>query len=238
MPATPDVAPIAALIGDPARARILTYLLDGRAFTASELARAAGVTKQTTSTHLSRLLGARLVAVESQGRHRYFRLADADVGAALESLMGLANRVGAHLDAGPPEPALRKARVCYDHLAGDLGILVFDSLIEQGCLHPYKGGGSGTLALTDRGEQFARDFGIDVDALRRHRRQMCRACLDWSERRRHLAGSLGAAILRHCFDLGWARRQRGSAKGHGTRAIYFSTIGERALRSRFTLRGR
>lgn len=238
MSATPDVACIAALIGDPARARILTYLLDGRAFTASELARAAGVTKQTTSAHLSRLLGGRLVAVESQGRHRYFRLADADVGTAMESLMGLASRVGAHLDVGPAEPALRKARVCYDHLAGDLGILMFDSLVEQGCLRPNAEAGSAILALTERGEQFADDFGIDVAELRLRRRPMCRACLDWSERRRHLAGSLGAAILDRCFELGWARRQRSTEQGRGSRAIFFSTTGERAMRARFVLRAR
>src|SRR6185295_2353272 len=121
----PNIVGIAALIGDRARADILTALMGGQALTATELAGVAGVTKQTVSMHLGKLLGARLLALESQGRHRYFRLADRDVAHLLESLMGVAFRVGAvRLRSSPREPALRKARVCYDHLAGDLGVLV------------------------------------------------------------------------------------------------------------------
>src|SRR2546425_902948 len=130
----PGIARIAALIGDHARAEVLTALMGGQALTATELAEVAGVTKQTISSHLAKLVDARLIAAERQGRHRYFRLADRDVATLLEHLMGVAYRTGAvRLRASPREPALRKARVCYDHLAGDLGVLVYDSL-EQRCL--------------------------------------------------------------------------------------------------------
>jgi DNA-binding transcriptional ArsR family regulator len=227
MDATPDIAAIASLIGDRTRATILMGLMDGRALTATELSRAAGVTKQTASSHLSKLVGARLVAAESVGRHRYFRLADHDVGSVVEGLVGLAHRVGSVVvDAGPPDPALRKARVCYDHLAGDLGVLVFDSLRDQGVLRIA----GKRVTLTERGDEFCRSMGIDLEALERGRRPMCLACLDWSARRPHLAGALGAAILDRVFDLGWARR------GKGTRVVLFSALGERSLRARFALR--
>jgi DNA-binding transcriptional ArsR family regulator len=227
MDATPDIAAIASLIGDRTRATILMGLMDGRALTATELSRAAGVTKQTASSHLSKLVGARLVAVESVGRHRYFRLTDHDVGSVVEGLVGLAHRVGSVVaDSGPPDPALRKARVCYDHLAGDLGVLVFDSLRDHGVLRTA----GKRVTLTERGEEFCRSMGIDLEALERGRRPVCLACLDWSARRPHLAGALGAAILDRVFDLGWARR------GKGTRVVLFSTLGERSLRARFALR--
>jgi DNA-binding transcriptional ArsR family regulator len=227
MSATPDIAGIAALIGDRTRARVLTSLMAGRSLTATELARAAGVTKQTTSAHLSRLLAARLVEVESQGRHRYFRLADPDIGTVLEGLMGVASRVGAmQTDTGPAEPELRKARVCYDHLAGELGVLVFDSLMQRNFLWAEPD----SLSLSESGERFCLGLGIDLPALTSRRRPLCRACLDWSVRRHHLAGALGAAILSRCFALGWGRRAKGS------RAIHFSALGEKALRDRFSLR--
>src|SRR5277367_818152 len=126
----PDIARIAALLGDPARSEVLSALLTDRALTATELAAIAGVTKQTMSAHLSKLLDAALIAVERQGRHRYFRLADQDVADLLESLMGVAFRTGAvRLLLSPREPALRKARICYDHLAGELGVCAFESLL-------------------------------------------------------------------------------------------------------------
>src|SRR5205823_13817293 len=147
----PNVVRIAALIGDHARADVLTALVGGQALTATELAHVAGVTKQTISGHLAKLVDARLLAVESQGRHRYFRLADRDVGELLESLMGVAYRTGAiRLRASPREPALRFARVCYDHLAGELGVLAFDSLGQQRLLKTA----DGSLQLTRRGGEF------------------------------------------------------------------------------------
>jgi len=228
MDTIPDIAPVAGLIGDRARATILMCLMAGRALTATELARAARVTKQTASSHLSKLVNARLVAVQRVGRHRYFRLTDHDVGAVVEGLVGLAHRVGSvQADSGPPDPALRKARVCYDHLAGDFGVLVFDGLRQQGVLRVL----GKKVSLTDRGEEFCRAMGIDLAALERGRRPLCLACLDWSARRPHLAGALGAAILDRFFELGWARR------GKGTRVVSFSALGERSLRARFTHRG-
>lgn len=222
----PNIVGIAALIGDHARAEILTALMAGQALTATELAEVAGVTKQTVSAHLAKLLDAQLLAVQSQGRHRYFRLAHRDVGQLLEGLMGVAYRIGAvRVRSSPREPALRKARVCYDHLAGELGVLVFDSLEQRRFLRT----GSEGLELTPQGKEFCVDFGIDVEALVRQRRPLCRACLDWSMRRDHLAGAVGAAVLHRCLELGWAQRAKRS------RVVTFSTVGESALRERFSL---
>jgi DNA-binding transcriptional ArsR family regulator len=221
----PSIAGIAAAIGDHARADILTALMADQALTATELAQIAGVTKQTTSSHLAKLMDAGLLAVESQGRHRYFRLADRDVAELLESLMGVAFRAGAvRVRGSPREPALRKARVCYDHLAGELGVLAFESLTRRRLLRTE----NEKLELTVSGRRFCRDaLGIDVDALAAGRRPLCRTCLDWSVRRHHLAGALGAALLARCLELGWARRVKGS------RVVSFSPTGEAALRERF-----
>src|SRR5450432_3059347 len=147
----PNIVGIAALIGDHARAEILTALTAGQALTATELAGVAGVTKQTVSAHLAKLLDARLIAVEHQGRHRYFRLAGRDVAQLLESLMGVAFRTGSlRLRPGPREPALRKARVCYDHLAGELGVFMYDGLLERRLL----AGGEEELRITRRGHEW------------------------------------------------------------------------------------
>jgi DNA-binding transcriptional ArsR family regulator len=223
---TPNIAAIASVIGDRARAAMLTELMGGRALTATELARAAAVSKPTASAHLTKLAHARLVTMERQGRHRYFRLADPRVAAAIEHLIGLAERIGAaHLRTGPSDLALRKARVCYDHLAGDLGVLVYDSLSHQGFLRTT----AARPVLTDSGSAFCETLGIDVATLSRARRPLCLACLDWSVRRPHLAGALGAALLTRFIALGWARPQRGS------RVVLFSAAGELALRRRFAL---
>jgi len=220
---------IAALIGDQARAEMLTALMAGNALTVTELAGIAGVTKQTVSAHLAKLLAARLVEVESQGRHRYFRLADRGVPRLLESLMEVAQRAGAvRLRSSPREPALRKARVCYDHLAGELAVRAFDSLTQNRLLRF----GDDGLSLTARGRDFCRELGIDVEELRTQRRALCRTCLDWSVRRDHLAGAVGAALLERCFHLGWARRMK------GTRIVLFSAAGEGAFLGRFPLRAR
>jgi DNA-binding transcriptional ArsR family regulator len=223
----PHIAGVAALVGEPARAEMLTALMRGdQALTATELAGIAGVTKQTASAHLARLLEAGLVAVESQGRHRYFRLADRDVAQLLESLMGVAFRTGAvRLRSSPREPALRKARVCYDHLAGELGVQLLDSLAARRLLRRR----GAVLELTPAGRRWCAEIGIDLDALARQRRPLCRPCLDWSVRRHHLAGSLGAALLARCLELGWLRRAKES------RVLDFSAAGERAFRERFGL---
>jgi DNA-binding transcriptional ArsR family regulator len=223
----PSIAGIAALIGDHARAEILTTLLSGEALTATELAAAAGVTKQTASTHLTKLLEAQLLTVESQGRHRYFRLADSDVAQLLENLMGVAFRTGAvRVRSSPREPALRKARICYDHLAGEMGVLVFDSLRQHGYLAQNA---RHDLELSDAGMQFLAEIGIKSQDLTHRRRAVCRACLDWSVRRHHLAGVAGAALLQRFIALGWAQRESGS------RVIRFSAQGECLLRECFSL---
>ena len=220
----PSIVRIAALLGDTARAEMLTALMGGQALTATELAQVANLTKQTVSAHLSKLVAAGLLAVESQGRHRYFRLAAPDVAELLESLMGVAFRAGAlPLQPGPREPAMRKARVCYDHLAGELGVLVYDGLVAKKLL---RGEGDG-WTLTRRGEDAFAKLGVDVAAAKAERRPLCRPCLDWSARRHHLAGALGAALLQRCLELGWCKRSRGS------RVVAFSPQGERALRARF-----
>jgi DNA-binding transcriptional ArsR family regulator len=221
----PSIVRIASLLGDPARAGVMSALMGGQALTATELAHVAGVTKQTISGHLSKLVDARLLAVEAQGRHRYFRLAAADVAELLETLAGVASRVGAlPLRPGPRDPALRKARVCYDHLAGELGVMVYDGLVARRMIRAVDDG----WTVTSRGEKSLAAMGLDMAALRVERRPLCRPCLDWSARRHHLAGALGAALLRRCLDAGWARRVRGS------RVIAFSPQGERALRACFS----
>lgn len=222
----PNIVRIAALIGDQTRTEVLTALMGGKALTATELAGVAGVTKQTISGHLAKLIDAQLVSVESQGRHRYFRLADDDVVQLLESLMGVAHRTGAvRLRSSPRDPAMHKARVCYDHLAGELSVQIYESLLKRDAFVPGKDG----LVLTVGGKRFFTRVGIDVEIVRLQRRNFCRACLDWSERRHHLAGALGAALLERLMVLDWAKRDRDS------RVVNFSRAGEQALRELFRL---
>ena len=220
----PSIVRIAALIGDHARADVLTALMADRALTATELAGIAGVTKQTISAHLAKLLDAGLVSVEHQGRHRYFRLADHDVAQLLESLMGVAFRTGAvRLRSSPREPALRKARVCYDHLAGEFGVLAFEALLAR---RVFKSDANG-LVLTNAGAAWFAELGIDAAVAASKRRAFCRPCLDWGERRHHLGGALGTALLERLFALGWARRAKDS------RVISFTPKGELAFRALF-----
>ncbi|SOC35237.1 ArsR family transcriptional regulator [Rhizobium subbaraonis] len=222
----PDIAQIGALIGDPARANMLSALMGGRALTATELAGAAGITLQTASSHLSKLEAGGLVGQRKQGRHRYFALLDDEVGLLLEGLMGFAASRGfLRARPGPKDPALRKARVCYNHLAGDFGVRMLDRMVADG--HVAIDGDE--ASLTKSGEERMRQLGIDMDALHDQRRPVCRTCLDWSERRSHLAGSLGEALLSRFIDRGWARRSNES------RAIHFTRAGERAFCDLFPL---
>ncbi|MDW3181588.1 winged helix-turn-helix domain-containing protein [Roseobacter sp.] len=222
----PDIARVAALIGDPARANMLTALMTGKALTATELAAEAGITSQTASTHLAKLDGGNLLRVRKQGRHKYFSLATDDVAAVLEGLMGLAAKSG-HLRTrtGPRDASLRKARVCYNHLAGDMGIRMFDSFHGRGFLALE----DETLQLTRTGAEFMTGFGIDLDSLTAQKSPLCRECLDWSARRSHLAGSLGRALLARIETLGWARRDAGS------RAVLFTQRGEAAFADRLAV---
>jgi DNA-binding transcriptional ArsR family regulator len=200
----PDLANIAAVLADPSRATMLTALMDGRALTATELAAAAQVSAPTASSHLARLTTSGLLTMIKQGRHRYFRIANEAIAHVAETLMLIATENPTPAPrTGPSDQALRRARVCYDHLAGELGVRLLDGLLTAGRLSER----DGTLALLPAGEHWCVGFGIDVAALRRTRRPLCRACLDWSERRAHLSGALGAAILEQMFARGWVRRQ-------------------------------
>lgn len=212
----PDIVRIASLIGDPARANMLTALMAGKALTASELAQEAGVTLQTASSHLGKLEQGGLLRPRKQGRHKYFSLMGDEVAHALEALMGLAANAG-HLRTrpGPKDAALREARVCYNHLAGDMGTRLFDSMVSRRFLRLD----GEDVELTPAGADFVRDYGIDLDGLMAKRSPLCRRCLDWSERRSHLAGSLGRAMLHRIEELGWAKRDP------KTRVVAFSSRG-------------
>ncbi|GGF98231.1 transcriptional regulator [Rhizobium wenxiniae] len=222
----PDIAQIASLIGDPARANMLAALSGGRALTATELAGIGGITLQTASTHLSKLEAGGLLSQRKQGRHRYFALADEAAARLIETMMGFASSRG-HLRyrPGPKDPALRKARVCYDHLAGDFGVRMLDSFVCHGEI----ASDGENLSVTEKGRVQLATFGIDLSSLASSRRPLCKSCLDWSERRSHLAGTLGKALLAHMLDKGWARRSEES------RAVLFSPEGERKFLLQFPL---
>jgi DNA-binding transcriptional ArsR family regulator len=209
-----SLAEIAGLIGDVARANILSALMDGRALTASELAWHAGVGASTTSEHLARLTAAGLVAVARQGRHRYFRLASAEIAQAIEALMAVAAMAAPrHRPVGPRDVALRTARTCYDHLAGRLGIALAEAMVQRGYLLLDDEAG----ALTPAGQAACNALGLDLRTSRS--RPLCRTCLDWSERRPHLAGRLGSALCQQAFALGWIERTRDS------RAVHITALG-------------
>ena len=215
---------VAALMGDPARAAMLQLLMDGRAHTASELALTAGVTAQTASGHLSRMIDGNLLAARAQGRNRFYRLASTDVAHAIESLMALASKraePASRSAAWRRDPDLRFCRTCYDHLAGQVGIAVTDSLTQHGHLEPK---GPRDWKLTGTGELFCQRLGIDLAGARKAgTRHFARQCLDWSERRPHISGALGAAIADTFFKKGWAERLR---RG---RTVRLTDLGRRAL---------
>lgn len=219
----PDLAAVAALLGEPTRARILTALMSGIALTATELAVDAGVAPSTGSAHLAKLTDARVLRVARQGRHRYFRLFDDEIAGVVEALMGVAgDRGSTSRRTGPSDPALRIARVCYDHLAGERGVWLLAQLRARGLLAGRDGCG-----ISAAGEQFFAGFGLDLDHIAQSRRVLARACLDWSERRDHLGGALGAAIFARLLDRGWAQREAGG------RVVTFTANGARAFRRRF-----
>jgi DNA-binding transcriptional ArsR family regulator len=228
------VQAVAALAGDPARAAMLHALMDGRALTASEMARAAGIAAQTASGHLARMSAVGLLSVEKQGRHRYHRLASPAVAQMMESIMQVASGLEpsrAKLCVGPRDAALRAARTCYDHLAGQLGVALADAMVAGGYTELTSDGG----LMTEKGLAFLDRIGIDVDTLlarpgKRLTRVLCRPCLDWSERRAHLAGACGAALCTLSFAEGWIRRIA------GTRAVAITPRGQRVFREEFGAR--
>jgi DNA-binding transcriptional ArsR family regulator len=227
MKAGPDIAMVAALVGDPARANMLTALMTGRALTASELAHQAGVTPQTASSHLAKLEAGGLIEPEKQGRHRYYRLTGPDIAGVLEGLAGLAARAGhMRVRTGPKDPALRRARICYDHLAGDLGVQMLESMKNQKLVRQRKQ----DIELTAEGVRFlAKTLQISAESLSHPRRPVCKACLDWSERRHHLAGTLGAAMMTRFTELKWAARDGAP----GSRVVNFTRNGEKRFAALF-----
>lgn len=222
----PRMAEVAALVGDPARSNILCALLGGRALTATELSFAAGVSPQTTSGHLGKLLGARLLVVMKQGRHRYYGLAGPHIGQMLESIMNVAL-------TGPPrfqpksrvDTDMRHARTCYDHIAGVLGVGLADRLTERD--HVVLGDEGGEVTRT--GTAFLSGLGVDLSGALAKKRIFCRPCVDWTERRPHIGGAVGAALANWCFDKHWIERVRDS------RALTITPAGKHGLAEIFSL---
>jgi DNA-binding transcriptional ArsR family regulator len=214
-----DMAAVAALVGDPARANILCALLDGRALTAGELAYAAHVSPQTASGHLAKLALAHLITSTQQGRHRYYALAGPHVATMLESIMAVAAIAPPRCRPIRIDDDLRAARMCYDHIAGQLGVGLANSLRERAYVELTGDGGE----LTSAGDAFLQDLGIDMAKLRHGRRVFCRPCIDWSERRPHLAGAVGAALAQRLLALSWIKRVRDS------RALKVTSLGQQNL---------
>jgi DNA-binding transcriptional ArsR family regulator len=222
----PLIAEIAALVGEPARATMLSALLDGRALTASELAFAARVTPQTASMHLAKLTEAGLLSPIKDGRHRYFRLASPKIVEMLDGIVAVAleNRPRFR-PLSRQAQELSAARICYDHLAGRLSVDLADFLST----HEYIVPGDEAAEITEAGTRFLTEFGIDLAALGSTRRHFCRLCLDWTERRPHIAGAVGAALTKRCFDLGWTERMKYS------RAVIVTASGKRGFLETFRI---
>jgi DNA-binding transcriptional ArsR family regulator len=214
----PDISSLAALISEPARGRMLIALLDGRSLPATELAQRAGITCQTASSHLAKLTEGQLLQVIPQGRHRYYRIANARVAELLESMARFAPRK----ESICPEPKspIQFARTCYNHLAGSLGVRITEAIVGRGLLREV----GRDYQLTQKGAQWFPELGIDLGALRKSGRVFARQCLDWSERRNHLAGALGSALAEQLFERHWIERSRES------RAVRITDLGRRELK--------
>jgi DNA-binding transcriptional ArsR family regulator len=221
----PDIETLARTIGDPTRIKMLTLLMEGRALTAKELAYGAGVEPATATAHLKRLLDDRLVSVAVQGRHKYVRLASPEIAQLMELMMAVAPRANVRRPVPRVEATLRHARMCYDHLAGELGIGITDGLVKQGLLRKEED----AFIVTRKGAGWFDNLGIDLDKTRSQRRKFASQCLDWSERRDHLGGALGAALAERLVDLGWIARKRNS------RAVSVTEAGRRKLAEHFAL---
>jgi DNA-binding transcriptional ArsR family regulator len=221
-----NVAMIASLVSEPSRAAILTALLDGRFHTASELAHMAGIKPQTASFHLAKMTEAQVITVEKQGRHRYYGIQDPEVAQVMESLLSIAPPVPIKsLKQASENEAIRLARTCYDHVAGHLGVQIMSFFMQKGILSEDQDG----LHITQQGEIFFADFQINLKNTRQKRRSFSHKCLDWSERRHHLAGALGSALLDRLFELHWVEHLP------TTRAIRITAEGKRGFKEVFSI---
>lgn len=222
----PNIAYLANLIGDQARSKMLIALMGGKALTATELSVEADITPQTASSHLQKLVEGELLIVRKQGRHKYFQLKNAKIADLLEQLLNISSEmVTAQVSTGPADERLRRARICYDHLAGELGVALFDALVSEGLIID---GGNDTR-LTEQGKSFFDELGYDFNQLKSSKRPLCKACLDWSERRSHLAGRLGNWILTDAIEQNWATQDLDS------RAISFSQKGLTAFSRKYRI---
>ncbi|KAA6450755.1 ArsR/SmtB family transcription factor [Bacillus swezeyi] len=226
MNANPNIAEVAKLVSDPSRAAILTALLDDRFYTATELAGCAGIKQQTASFHLAKLADANMLISQKQGRHRYYRLKDANIAQALEGLLNIAPPAEIRsFRQSAEDKAIRKARTCYDHLAGTLGVMLTERLVDMEILK----GEEKDFTVTEKGAGFFKALGIDIQNVKRKRRSFCHRCLDWSERRHHLAGALGAALLDAFISLDWIKRRP------QTRAVTITPKGKKELERIFNI---
>ncbi|WP_209847116.1 ArsR/SmtB family transcription factor [Paenibacillus sediminis] len=221
-----NVAMVAALVSEASRAAILTALLDGRFHPASELAHMAGITPQTASFHLNKMVDANIVTVQKQGRHRYYGIRNQEIAQVLESLLSIAPPAQIKsLRQSSEDKAIRLARTCYDHLAGNLGVQLTESLITMGVLYEDEN----EFRVTHQGKEFFTSFQINLQEVKRRRRSLSHKCLDWTERRHHLAGALGNAILEKLFELKWIERLS------NTRAIKITPNGKKGLKEIFSI---
>ena len=216
----PDIASVAALIGDRTRASMLLALMDGKAYTATELALWGDVTPSTASSHLARLQDGGLIKQVKQGRHRYFRIATDDIAEMLEKMMSVTSALKEPtLPKYPQNSELRYARVCYDHLAGEMGVRMKERLIERQLITQE----SETIEITEAGQEWCNEQGIDLDQFKTRRRPLCRLCLDWTERKTHIAGTMGAAILDRLISLKYVKKEAES------RVVIFRQEGKRFI---------
>jgi DNA-binding transcriptional ArsR family regulator len=215
----------AVLIGDPVRAKILWALMDKRAYTATELAIYANTSPQNISMHLNKLIKADLLNVESQGRHKYYNYARPEIAAVIEAMAGLMPKIDPKKTVLNNEQPVRFCRSCYDHLAGKVGVLLTDGLLSKQFINKKEG----RFEITPGGEKWFNSFGIDVDLLKKQKRAFAKPCLDWSERKHHLAGSLGAALLNNMVKTAWLRREENS------RTMLVTRKGEEAFYEHFKI---
>jgi len=220
-----ELESFAKIIGDATRIRMLHLLMEGRALTAKELAYGAGVEPATATQHLKRLIESDLIVAKEQGRHKYFRLATPLVAELMELLMVIAPNTGKKVPAPRADDALRKGRMCYDHLAGELGIGITEALVKNGLLRKE----ADSFSVTKRGGDWFAELGIDLESARILRRKFAASFLDWTERRDHLGGAVGAALADRLVDLGWIARKRNS------RAVTVTEAGRRRLADEFKL---